>query len=61
MQYYVNVPKAQKLKQNLKQAHDDLHQLKKRHELSINSYNEHAEFMLQNIVGLADFPKIHFL
>lgn len=48
--YYKNPQKSIALKQELKAAHDELCQSKKRHELSINGYNEHAEFMIDNIV-----------
>lgn len=48
--YYKSPQKAIVLKHELKGIHENLFQSKKRHELSINGYNEHAEFMINNIV-----------
>lgn len=57
--YYKNPQKEVVLKNELEVVHSDLFQSKKRHELSINGYNEHADFMIGNIVSLAP-PQLIF-
>ena len=50
--YYKSPQKSVVLKHELKGVHENLYQTKKRYELSINGYNEHAEFMMSNIVRI---------